>query len=70
MSTLEAKTTPMRADYILAGDALAQACRELRTAQRAYLDDRGNDAKGRAVAQAAAFLDLMLAKWELLRSKS
>lgn len=66
-STVQPPATPMRADYIRVGDALAAAARRLRTAQRAYLDDRGNEAKGRAVAMAAGDLDFQLAAWERLR---
>lgn len=44
---------------------IRQAAVDLRIAQRAYLADRGNDALGQAVAQAAADLDEALAFPEL-----
>jgi hypothetical protein len=50
-------------------DLLAQSATELRNAQREYMADRGNDAKGRAVAQAAAFVDLTLARFAKARSE-
>jgi hypothetical protein len=40
---------------------LLEAAKTLRAAQRAYLADRGNDAKGRIVAEAAAKLDEAIA---------
>ena len=50
---------------ITALDRLEGAVRDLRRAQIAYLADRGNEAKGRAVAQAAGHVDREL---ELLRA--
>ena len=50
------------ARLIAAAPELVEACRKLRNAQRAYMADRGNEALGRAVGEAAAEMDALLAK--------
>jgi hypothetical protein len=50
------------ARLIAAAPCLLEASINLRAAQRAYLADRGNDALGRAVGEAAAILDAAIAK--------
>ena len=43
-----------------AGKELLAAAKDLRAAQRAYMADRGNNALGRAVAEAASALDVAI----------
>lgn len=50
------------AHLIRAAPELYEAAHDLREAQKAYLLDRGNDALGKAVANAAKKLDAALAK--------
>jgi hypothetical protein len=47
---------------------LLEAAKALRAAQRTYLADRGNEAKGRAVGDAAATLDRAIEEAEAART--
>jgi hypothetical protein len=50
------------ADLVIFVNDLWRAAKSLRAAQRRYMRDRGNEAKGRAVGRAAGRLDAVLAR--------
>jgi hypothetical protein len=57
------------ADLFVTADLMARDAELLRHAQREYMGDRGNEAKGRAVAQAAASLDRSLDDYRAFRAR-
>lgn len=58
-----------RDQLAVSADNVALAAEAMRKAQRDYLYDRGNDAKGRAVAMTAGALDRQLAIYWAIRKR-